>query len=339
VLAVCFGPNGAAKAPLDFDAKRVEVNLCTFDEHFTNISAVHYMYPIESPSLLVTLAVLAETLSLVLFGRANTLWRSPGMAQYPQRFVLIRSVMVIVWVHLGTAMIAPDGLSTAYSVVDLNSMLLVGLGIFGGLGLVLFTLSIRSMPAQLVFFGGSLHLMVAVAVGWLLGELISPLRLVVIAALLIAQMAILWRDRALWVRQQGALRFLPFLVGIIWGTYFPLYGIAIHQFGFWRSLVSAEWGVLVLAIGWAVLRNHGRWDDRLMWRNMAEQSVLSSVGQALSGAALWWGGVIVHSILTNFNVLVNISAFRIRFGETLQSKYVLYFILYVALAIAIVWGS
>jgi hypothetical protein len=200
-------------------------------------------------------------------------------------------------------------------------------------------LSIRSMPAQLVFFGGSLHLMVAVAVGWMLGELISPLRLTVIVALLTAQIAILWRDRGLWVRQRGALRFLPFLVGIIWGTYFPLYGIAIHQFGFWRTLVSTEWGVVILAVLWAIIRPNGRWNDRVMWRNMAEQSALSSVGQALSGAALWWGGVIVHSILTNFNVLINISAFRIRFGEALQAKYVLYFVLYVALAIALVWGS
>lgn len=297
------------------------------------------MYPIESPTLLLTLAILAETLSLVLFGRANTLWRSPGMAEYPQRFVLLRSVMVMIWVHVGTALLAPSGVRTAYEVVSMGSLWLLGLGIFGGLGLVLFTLSIRSMPAQLVFFGGSLHLIVAVAVGWLLGELISPIRLVVIAILLAAQFTVLWRDRGLWANQHGALRVLPFLVGIIWGTYFPLYGIAIHEFGFWRTLVSTEWGVLVLAIGWALLRPNGRWDDRSMWRNMAEQSVLSSVGQALSGAALWWGGVIVHSILTNFNVLVNISAFRIRFGEALQTKYVLYFVLYVALAITLVWGS
>lgn len=297
------------------------------------------MYPIESPTLLLTLAVLAETLSLVLFGRANTLWRSPGMAVYPQRFVLLRSVMVIAWVHLGTAILAPNSLQSVYGQFDLSTMVLLGLGAFGGLGLVLFTLSIRSMPAQLVFFGGSLHLMVAVAVGFLLGELISPIRLVVIAILLAAQVAILWRDRGLWVRQQGALRFMPFLVGIIWGTYFPLYGIAIHEFGFWRTLVSTEWGVLILAIAWAVVRPNGRWDDRFMWRNMAEQSVLSSLGQALSGAALWWGGVIVHSILTNFNVLVNVSAFRIRFGEALQPKYVLYFVLYVALAMVLVWGS
>ena len=297
------------------------------------------MYPIDSPTLLLTLAVLAETLSLVLFGRANTLWRSPGMAEYPQRFVLLRSVMVIAWVHLGTAILAPNSLEAAYGQFDLSTLWLLGLGAFGGLGLVLFTLSIRSMPAQLVFFGGSLHLMVAVAVGWLLGELISPIRLVVIAILLAAQVAILWRDRGLWVLQRGALRFMPFLVGIIWGTYFPLYGIAIHEFGFWRTLVSTEWGVLILAIAWAVVRPNGRWDDRFMWRNMAEQSVLSSMGQALSGAALWWGGVIVHSILTNFNVLVNVSAFRIRFGEALQAKYVLYFVLYVALAIVLVWGS
>ena len=297
------------------------------------------MYPIDSPTLLLTLAVLAETLSLVLFGRANTLWRSPGMAEYPQRFVLLRSVMVIAWVHLGTAILAPNSLLSVYGQFDLSTLVLLALGAFGGLGLVLFTLSIRSMPAQLVFFGGSLHLMVAVAVGWLLGELISPIRLVVIAILLAAQVAILWRDRGLWVLQRGALRFMPFLVGIIWGTYFPLYGIAIHEFGFWRTLVSTEWGVLILAIAWAVVRPNGRWDDRFMWRNMAEQSVLSSLGQALSGAALWWGGVIVHSILTNFNVLVNVSAFRIRFGEALQAKYVLYFVLYVALAIVLVWGS
>ena len=331
MLAVGFGP--------DFNAKCVEVNLSTFDKHSTNLSAVHVMYPIESPTLLLTLAVLAETLSLVLFGRANTLWRSPGMAAYPQRFVLLRSVMVMIWIHLGTAILAPSGLGGAYDQLDFSTLILLGLGMFGGLGLVLFTLSIRSMPAQLVFFGGSLHLMVAVAVGWLLGELISPIRLAVIAALLAAQIAVLWRDRGLWVRQQGTLRFLPFLVGFIWGTYFPLYGIAIHEFGFWRTLVSTEWGVLILAIGWAVLRQNGQWDDRSMWRNMAEQSALSSVGQALSGAALWWGGIIVHSILANFNVLVNISAFRIRFGEALHAKYVLYFLLYVMLAITLVLSS
>ena len=297
------------------------------------------MYPIESPTLLLTLAILAETLSLVLFGRANTLWRSPGMAVYPQRFVLLRSVLVMIWVHAGTALLAPDGLDTAYETVDLSSIWLLCLGIFGGLGLVLFTLSIRSMPAQLVFFGGSLHLMVAIAVGWLLGELISPLRLVVIAILLGAQFTVLWRDRSLWASQQGKMRLLPFAVGIIWGTYFPFYGIAIHEFGFWRTLISTEWGVLILAVAWYVLRPQGSWADRDMWRSMVEQSALSSVGQALSGAALWWGGVIVHSILTNFNVLVNISAFRIRFAEAIQPKYVLYFVLYVVLAIMLVWGS
>jgi hypothetical protein len=59
----------------------------------------------------------------------------------------------------------------------------------------------------------------------------------------------------------------------------------------------------------------------------------------LSGAALWWGGVILHSILTNFNVLVNLSAFKIRFGEALSVKYLAYFALYVALAVALVFGS
>jgi hypothetical protein len=72
---------------------------------------------------------------------------------------------------------------------------------------------------------------------------------------------------------------------------------------------------------------------------MLEQSALSSVAQALSGAALWWGGVILHSILTNFNVLVNLSAFKIRFGEALSFKYLAYFALYIGLAVALVLGS
>lgn len=59
------------------------------------------MYPDMSPSALLALAVVAETLSLLLFGRANTLWRSPGMLAYPQRFLLLRSALVLIWVMPG----------------------------------------------------------------------------------------------------------------------------------------------------------------------------------------------------------------------------------------------
>ncbi|MEY4968854.1 MAG: hypothetical protein RLZZ261_625 [Bacteroidota bacterium] len=297
------------------------------------------MYPDLDPTALIGLAVAAETLSLLLFGRANTLWRAPGMLEYPQRFLVLRSALVMIWVHLGVAILAPEGVAASYPVWTPDVLLLLGLGMLGGLGLLLFSLSIRSMPAQLVFFGGSVHLVVAVAVGWALGELISPLRLGVIVLLLAAQLTVLLRDRRAWAQLHGRAKFLPFTVGLIWGTYFPLYGIAIAHWGFWPTVITTEWGVLVLVLGWFAVARSGTWRDRSMWRSMLEQSALSSVAQALSGAALWWGGVILHSILTNFNVLVNLSAFKIRFGEALSFKYLAYFALYIGLAVALVLGS
>ncbi|MFZ9732369.1 MAG: hypothetical protein ACO3BA_03295 [Schleiferiaceae bacterium] len=297
------------------------------------------MYPIENASVWITLAVVAETLSLLLFSRANTLWRSPGMLVYPQRFLVLRSALVLLWVHLGIYFLAPEGLRSAYGSLDVSVLWVVALGLLGGLGLLLFSLSIRTMPAQMVFFGGSLHLVVSVGVGWLLGELISGFRLAVIAVLLVAQAGVIYRDRSQWALQSRRTQLLPFAVGAIWGLYFPLYGLAIRRWGFWPTLTAAEWAVFLLMLGWALVRTKGTWSDRSMWRNMAEQSVLSSAGQALSGAALAWGGVILHSILTNFNVVLNTLAFRIRYRESLGLKYLVYFSVYIALAIVLILGS
>jgi hypothetical protein len=297
------------------------------------------MYPIENASVWITLAVVAETLSLLLFSRANTLWRSPGMLVYPQRFLVLRSALVLLWVHLGIYFLAPEGLRSAYGSLDVSVLWVVALGLLGGLGLLFFSLSIRTMPAQMVFFGGSLHLVVSVGVGWLLGELISGFRLAVIAVLLVAQAGVIYRDRSQWARQSRRTQLLPFAVGAIWGLYFPLYGLAIRRWGFWPTLTAAEWAVFLLMLGWALVRTKGTWSDRSMWRNMAEQSVLSSAGQALSGAALAWGGVILHSILTNFNVVLNTLAFRIRYRESLGLKYLVYFSVYIALAIVLILGS
>ena len=297
------------------------------------------MYPIENASVWITLAVVAETLSLLLFSRANTLWRSPGMLVYPQRFLVLRSALVLLWVHLGIYFLAPEGLRSAYGSLDVSVLWVVALGLLGGLGLLLFSLSIRTMPAQMVFFGGSLHLVVSVGVGWLLGELISGFRLAVIAVLLVAQAGVIYRHRSQWAQQSRRIQLLPFAVGAIWGLYFPLYGLAIRRWGFWPTLTAAEWAVFLLMLGWALVRTKGTWSDRSMWRNMAEQSVLSSAGQALSGAALAWGGVILHSILTNFNVVLNTLAFRIRYRESLGLKYLVYFSVYIALAIVLILGS
>jgi hypothetical protein len=178
-----------------------------------------------------------------------------------------------------------------------------------------------------------------VGVGWLLGELISGFRLAVIAVLLVAQAGVIYRDRSQWALQSRRTQLLPFAVGAIWGLYFPLYGLAIRRWGFWPTLTAAEWAVFLLMLGWALVRTKGTWSDRSMWRNMAEQSVLSSAGQALSGAALAWGGVILHSILTNFNVVLNTLAFRIRYHESLGLKYLVYFSVYIALAIVLILGS
>jgi hypothetical protein len=216
---------------------------------------------------------------------------------------------------------------------------ILALGALGGMGLLFFSLSIRNMPAQMVFFGGSLHLVVSVGVGWLMGELISGFRLAVIATLLLAQTGVIYRDRSQWRQQPRGTQLLPFVVGGIWGLYFPLYGLAIRRWGFWPTITAAEWAVFLLMLGWAIVRSTGTWSDRSMWRSMAEQSVLSSAGQALSGAALAWGGVILHSILTNFNVVLNTLAFRIRYREALGLKYLLYFSIYIALAVALILGS
>lgn len=297
------------------------------------------MYPELTSTWLVGLAVAAETLSLLLFGRANTLWRSPGMQVYPQRFLFLRSILVLIWVHVGMAILAPQGWSDGYALDAESALLLVLLGMFGGLGLLLFSLGIRSIAAQLVFFGGSIHLLVAASVGWFLGELVTELRVGIISVLLVAQLAVLWRDRESWRSMGRSLRVLPFAVGLIWGTYFPLYGMAIKSFGFWPTLVAAEWGVVFLSFGYYMVRSSGTWRDGSMWRSMTEQSLLSSVGQALSGAALMWGGVILHSILTNFNVVVNTMIFRVAYGERLSVKYAAFFLLYIGLAALLVLGS
>ncbi len=297
------------------------------------------MMPDWNPTTLIALAVAAETLSLLLFGRANTLWRSPGMTTQPQRFLLIRSALALLWVHLGAAILAPGGLAANYPALSIDTLPLLALGMLGGLGLLLFALSIRSMPAQLVFFGGSLHLVVGVLVGWFLGETLSISRAVIIGLLLLAQITVLWNDRFSWRQSWGKGSLLPFAVGAIWGTYFPLLGLAINRWGFWPSLIASEWAVMLLMLAWALSRPAGTWRDSSMWRSMTEQSLLSSVGQALSGLALWWGGVILHSILTNFNIVINTYVFNLRFGEALRARYLLYFALYIAFAAALVFSS
>ncbi|MDP4742398.1 MAG: hypothetical protein NWR20_05890 [Schleiferiaceae bacterium] len=297
------------------------------------------MIPDWNPTTLIALAVAAETLSLLLFGRANTLWRSPGMTTQPQRFLLLRSALALVWVHLGAAILAPGGLAANYPALSLETLPLLALGMLGGLGLLLFALSIRSMPAQLVFFGGSLHLVVGVLVGCFLGETLSISRVVIIGLLLLAQITVLWNDRFSWCQSWGKGSLLPFAVGAIWGTYFPLLGLAINRWGFWPSLIASEWAVMLLMLAWALSRPGCTWRDSSMWRSMTEQSLLSSVGQALSGLALWWGGVILHSILTNFNIVINSFIFRLRFGEALRTRYLLYFALYIAFAAALVFSS
>ncbi len=96
---------------------------------------------------------------------------------------------------------------------------------------------------------------------------------------------------------------------------------------------------MLLMLAFAFSRPAGTWRDSSMWRSMTEQSLLSSLGQALSGLALMWGGVILHSILTNFNIVINTYVFNIRFGQAIRARYLLYFALYIAFAAALVFSS
>jgi len=72
---------------------------------------------------------------------------------------------------------------------------------------------------------------------------------------------------------------------------------------------------------------------------MGEQAVLSLLGQSFSALCIAWGGVVLHSILTNFSVIINVSAFRLRFGERIDWRYMGFFVAYGLLMVLMTYAD
>ncbi len=283
----------------------------------------------------------AELASLFLFARANTLWRSEGMTHAPLAMLLIRSM-----VALGIVVLLTWGLGGSlpgWGQWYTEQVWTVVLGMFGGLGLLLLAMSLSALPSRLVFFGGTIHLFFGGALGYfLLGEALNTVRVSVMLLLAFAQGYLLFADRQTWLGLPRSKRWIPFLVGLIWGTYYPLLGLLQPEFGVWNTLVLTEYGVfLTIALAFLVhvkSQLHGL-KTAIHYRQMGEQAILSIFGQVFSALCISWGGVVLQSILTNFNSLINVSAFRLRFGEKFDWRYMVFFLAYGALMVLLVFAA
>ena len=281
----------------------------------------------------------AELASILLFARANTLWRARGMQTTPLAMLLIRSLV---------ALFALCGVTWAmgYSLPGFGSWnvlegLTVWLGMFGGLGLLLFATSLSQLPSRLVFFGGSVHLFFGAMIGYfVLGENLGVMRTLVTLTLLLAQVVLWWKDRETWMALKRVQRWVPFFIGFIWGTYYPIIGMVQKEHGVWNTLLLTEYGVFItLAVAFLtqVQRQWKGLKSRENIQSMGEQALLSIMGQGFSALCISWGGVLLHSILTNFSTVINVSAFRLRFGERIDWRYMGFFLAYGALMIVLIY--
>ena len=282
----------------------------------------------------------AELMSLMLFARANTLWRSKGMISSPLAMLIIRSTVALALVCALTALqgMPLPGWGT-WSALECWTVLL---GMFGGWGLLLFATSLSQLPSRLVFFGGTVHLFFGAAMGYfVLGEEIGLVRGVVMVCLLIGQAALGWKDRETWLALPPIQRWIPFAIGFVWGTYYPFVGIVQTEHGVWNTLVLTEYGVFLTMAGAFLLNRRRQWAGLTVarhYREMGEQAVLSLMGQSFSALCIAWGGVVLHSILTNFSTIVNVSAFRLRFGERIDWRYMGFFLAYGSLMLLMAYS-
>jgi len=283
----------------------------------------------------------AELMSLLLFARANTLWRSKGMRSTPLAMLMIRSAISVTLVCTLTWAqgVALPGWGT-WTPVQLATVLL---GMFGGWGLLLFATSLSQLPSRLVFFGGTVHLFFGAAMGFfVLGEEIGPVRGMVLALLLTAQIVLWWKDRQTWLAMPRVQRWIPFVIGCIWGMYDPSIGVVQSQLGVWNTIVLTEYGVFLTLLGAFAVQIRSQWTgftQGVHYRQMGEQAVLSLLGQSFSALCIAWGGVVLHSILTNFSVIINVSAFRLRFGERIDWRYMGFFVAYGLLMVLMTYAD
>lgn len=273
-----------------------------------------------------TLGASAQLGALLLFAKANTIWRSEGMRKYPFAHLFVRVAFVLmVLLLIGLLFDKPIGQS-GLNIIHIQTILL---GALGGIGLILFARGLASLPSKLVFFGGTVQLLVGVLVGhFLLGENFGINRQLILLFLLIGQSLLVYQDRSSWLSLPNNKRIVPFLIGIIWGVYYPIVGVVQSEIGIWQTLIFSELGVFLTITIALIVRLKSELAGLKIKRHyldMGQQSALSLSAQYLSILCLNLGGVIFQSILSSFSNLLYLYVFNKTFKEKLDLRYLLYF--------------
>ena len=271
----------------------------------------------------------AQLFALLLFAKANTIWRSSGMTEYPHVHLFVRSSFVLVLLIILALLIPSLGFPKSIGSV---SILTISLGAFGGLGLLLFAKALSTIPSRLVFFGGTFQLITGLIVGYaLLEESINFQRLLVVVCLLIVQITLVIKDIESWKKIPQSKRWSPLIIGIIWGVYYPLIGLVESRTSIWQTILFSEFGVFISFLGALLIyfkKEKAAFQIEKTFTDMFKQASYSLTAQTLSVLCLKLGGVIFQSILSSFSNLLYLMAFKIAFKEKYDLRYILYFIGY-----------
>lgn len=251
------------------------------------------------------------------------------MIKYPHAHLFVRGTFALLFLFL-VALFVPS-LPFPSSLNDISVMTIL-LGSFGGLGLLLFAKALSTLPAKLVFFGGTFQLITGMIIGHLmLDERLDVARILVVLGLLVTQLVLISKDIHSWRNISKSKRWSPFLIGIIWGTYYPFIGLVESKVGIWQTIVLSEFGVF-LALLVALLFHYTAEKDAFKrgktYLDMFQQATFSLSAQSLTVLCVKLGGVIFQSILSSFSNLIYLVAFKLVFKEKYDLRYVLYFICY-----------
>ena len=271
----------------------------------------------------------SQLVGLLLFAKANTLWRQEGMLSFPYANLLIRAIIAWSFICLAGIVFGLDMFSVRVNRIHFSTFCL---GALGGLGLILFARALSTLPPKLVFFGGTFQLIVGMTIGVVfLDELLTLSRFLVVLVLLISQISLVVLDLDTWHQIPKHKRLNPLIIGVIWGIYYPMVGVVENSIGIWQTIAITESGVLAVVLI-VFFFNFKREVDGLTklshYKNMGYQASLSVTAQVLTVYCLQLGGVIFQSILSSFSNLINLAAFRASFNERIEMSYVIYFLGY-----------
>lgn len=275
------------------------------------------------------LGAAAQLAAIVLFAKANTLWRSPGMIHFPYAHLMLRGAFALLFLGLMNIVFSLSMIPQQWTTVHGYA---IALGFIGGYGLILFSKGLSLLPSKLVFFGGSFQLITGVLVGSLvLGESLNLERSGLLAFLMCAQSYLIYQDRSSWLTLSWSKRVVPLLIGIIWGVYYPLVGLIESELGIWQTIAFSELGVfLILAVAFLSRFKSERMglSSGKAYFDMGQQAFLSISAQSLTVLCLKLGGIIFQSILSSFSNIIYLIAFRVAFNERFDLRYIIYFLAY-----------